>query len=97
MEYPRGIFASAVLLDNKIVLWTVRDHAWESPYHVSWKSTHPKLNLRENIDRMVVVSKKFIANDDFENNLIFDYESTKFFAQWEIHEYHCGAAPYRIK
>lgn len=94
MEYPREIFASAVLLDNKIVLWTVRDYEWKSPHYVSWKYPPKELNLRENLDNMIIVSEKFIANDGFENNRIFDYDSKEFFKQWEMHEYHCGAPAY---
>ena len=88
-EYPRKLYASVLLYDNKIVMWKVGESYWEDYTRVSVKGRLPG-PIRE----MKTVYTDFEAKDSYENNRIFDWDSKLWFKNWEVHEQCAGAPAY---
>ena len=77
-EYPHSIFASVLLLDNKIEGWKVGNRRWESPVEAKalWK-----------MDRLKDYQVQSMGWDVYSieaHNEVFSVHSKNFFKQWEI-------------
>ncbi len=99
-KYPHRVFASVILLDNKIVNWKTGDCRWSKKNYTS--SNQPlivnvyddKIVIRskqslivyDNDKNIVVRSRSFIANTRQERNNIFEVKARKFYKQFKLYK-----------
>ena len=90
-EYPHRIFASVVLLDNKIMNWKIVNYRWTKK---NMGDSKQQLIIYDYLDKITVRSRSFIAHSPKEHSKIFKVKARKFFKQFEIHEWFRGMKPY---
>jgi hypothetical protein len=92
-EYPKDLYANAILFEGKIVRWSVGPSK-RTPETISWRGEIP--NVFEKLHNGLITSehKKIIVNNEVENNHAFEVLAPQWFSQFEISEYNKGAKPY---
>jgi hypothetical protein len=86
-EYPHSLFASVLLLDNKIENWKV----------VNYPKKTLSFTHYWNLDRLndyVSFNKEWIVNNDKEHNQVFEELAPEWFKQWELADNYMWAKPY---
>ena len=89
MDYPRTIYASVLLLDNKIELWKVSGNEKRHPLDFSnpyWK--------RNRLEEYTIQTTSWEAKDASENHEVFQVKATEWFQQWEHAEDYKGWKAY---
>jgi len=79
--YPHSVFASVILVDNKIMLWKVGEYTLHSGYRID-------------LSKCSYEEKEFVVNNDDEHNDVFEKLSKDWFRQWKMHEKHQGGTPF---
>ena len=86
--YPHKIYASVLLLDNKIDNWKVGQYEWKDMGNITnyWKI--------DRINDYTVKTTFWEVNSSEEHNLIFTKLSSEWFKQWELADDFMGGKPY---
>ncbi|UED72129.1 hypothetical protein [Brevibacillus sp. HD3.3A] len=87
--YPHNVYASVLLLDEKIYNYKVGGSYWKTPLEVKMRYSD-----FDKIDRMTVEHTYFEVNNSEEHNAAFEVLARDWFKKWEIHENHIGARCY---
>lgn len=87
-EYPHNVYASVLLLDNKIMNYKIGNRAWKHPFDMTWRFPLP-----DNIDEYSVQSNCWEVNNSEEHNEAFNM-GREWMKQWEVHEDYKGFDPY---
>lgn len=92
--YPHTVYASVLLLDDKIMNWKVGERKWKHNMDMTRRINRP-FSLDDYVGEMVE-SIGFEANNSEEHNHAFEVLAPEWFKQWEIDE-SLGNPPYKIK
>lgn len=89
-KYPHKVYASVILLDDKIYKWKIGMNYWESAGQAT-------LFIRswDDFKRMESKYIAFEVNNPDEHEEAFSTKAPEWFAQWEAHEDIMGAPPRR--
>jgi hypothetical protein len=87
--YPHEVYASVLLLDNKILNWKVGETYWESPLFV-----YTSLDMWFDVDDLEARYTSWTVHTPEEHNRVFQELAPEWFKQWEIHEKFKGFKPY---
>jgi len=90
-RYPHRIFASALLIDGKLVNWKVSNKRWTKS-NIGC-SNQPGYVLK-NWDKIKIRSKSFIVNSSEEHSKVFEKKSVKFYKQFKLHPKYNLIKPY---
>ena len=75
-EYPHSVWASVLLLDNKIENWKIGGHKRDvGTWTHYWK--------RDRLGDYIVVNKEFTANNQEDHERIFERDGKDFINNWE--------------
>ena len=84
------LYASAVLIDNKIYAWKVGTTKWETWGHATMVIPPP-------VGPIKLIINEFCYDNFKEYNRIFEVLASEWFSQWGIHEQFRGFKPYEMK
>ncbi len=90
-RYPHSVFASALLLDNKIEQWQVGQKYWESPFEIS------AFEQKKRFNDYKTEFKEFVVNTPEEHDQVFRELAPEWFRQWELVKNYWGYRPYEIE
>lgn len=87
-EYPHSVYASVLLLDNKIESWKVVNYPKKHPgdFKAYWKW--------DRLNDYVCKFKEFVCHNEEEHQLAFTKWASEYFSQWELADDYCGGRPY---
>lgn len=94
----KTIYASALLVDNKIKFWKISGHPKRTVgdfYKAFYYSGENMSNFIDK-DNVTVEVTEFVETDD-NSNEIFNVLAPKWFSQWEMIENYKGSSPFGIK
>lgn len=87
--YPHEIYASVLLLDNKILQWEIGETYWVSPL-----SIYISPDMWSYIDDLETKYISWTVHNSEEHNKVFQELAPEWFKQWEVHEMFRGFKPY---
>jgi hypothetical protein len=87
--YPHDVYASALLLNNKIYNWKIGQRYWKNPFDMTWHFPLPN-----NMDDFTVKTNKWMVNTPQEHEEVFQKHAREWFKQWNVHEGYIGSSPY---
>ncbi|MBD1379133.1 hypothetical protein [Metabacillus arenae] len=87
--YPHEVYASVLLLDNKIYNYKIGQHYWEYPFQVKMRYSD-----FDKLDKMEAKYTSFTVENDEEHENAFRIHAREWFKQWEIHKENIGSKPY---
>lgn len=87
--YPHKVYASVLLLDDKIYNYKIGQNYWKSPMYVTMRTSD-----FDKMDRMRVEYTFFEVSDSEEHSKAFDVYARDWFKQWEVHEEYVGSKCY---
>lgn len=92
----KTIYASALLVDNKIKFWKVSPNKKSTVYDFYKCFYYADEDMRKYIDNPAVrvEVKAFEATDDESNDYIFRLLAPQWFKQWELIDKYVGQPPY---
>jgi hypothetical protein len=88
--YPHEVYASVLLLDNKIINYKIGERFWSTPLEA-------KIYTRKQIDfeKLKTEYTSWTVYNSEEHNKAFEVYAREWFKQWEVHDdYFIGASPY---
>jgi hypothetical protein len=92
LEPIKKLYASVLLLDNKIINWKVGSNKWDSPYIVSVRSGMG-ITLHD-IHKCTTETIQYAVLSDVGNRRVFEVQSTRWFRNWEMSPLTSAMCPY---
>ncbi|MGG2091295.1 hypothetical protein AB1283_00830 [Bacillus sp. S13(2024)] len=87
--YPHKVYASVLLLDNKIYNWKIGQRYWDSPFSMTIRTSD-----MEKFSKMKTKYIHWEVNTSDEHQEVFEKHAREWFKQFEIHEEYIGSDPY---
>lgn len=88
--YPHNIYASVLLLDNKIYNYKIGARYWETIFDMTWRFPIHSIDT----SKLTVKHEKFEVHNDKEHEEVFNILAREWFRKWEIHKDYKGSKPY---
>lgn len=92
-------YASALLVDNKIMFWRISPNKKTNPYdfYKDFYFAGIKMDNFIKAHKCRCAFKAFIQSEKTTNSKIFNELAPKWFKKWEISEFARGSLPYEVK
>lgn len=94
----KKIYASALLVDNKIMFWKISGNPKREVWDFNKEFYYADENPQDYIDKgnVRVAITEFVETED-NNHEIFCVLAPKWFSQFELHENYKGSSPFEIE
>jgi hypothetical protein len=94
----KTFYASALLVDNKIMFWKVSQNLKSTPYDFYRHFYYANINMKKFVSEhnCEVRWLKMEENEQTTNAMIFDEIAPNWFKQWGISEFSKGNKPYEV-
>ena len=93
--YPHTVYASVLLLDNKIINWKIGDRRWTDIFSMTRRIRRDRPFNINDYTGETVESIGFEVNNSDEHDHAFAVLAKEWFKNWEVHPNHEGGPAYR--